>query len=331
MIFYCGNMLSKKGFNKTTIESLGPKLKEEYEVIMVSDKKNKILRLGHMLFIFLNNIRHIKVVIIDTYNHQALYYAWIISLVCVICRKPFLPILHSGDLMIKRNYKIDYILKKSAQIISPSRYLAEKIKNDKVKIIPNFINVDFYNFKIRKKLVPRILWVRSFHTRYAPGLAVEILFHLRERYPNVILSMVGPDKGEAQFIKEKIKKYNLWKVVEIVGGISKEEWIDKSKNFDLFLNTSKIDNQPISLMEAMALGLPIVSSKVGDIPNMIDSGKEGLLVNSQNVLDYVEAITFLISNPSLMESISVGARRKAERYDWKNVKPLWKELLDEYL
>jgi glycosyltransferase involved in cell wall biosynthesis len=148
------------------------------------------------------------------------------------------------------------------------------------QIIPNFIEIAHYPFKERTNIRPHILWVRSFHQIYNPKMAIEVVKKLKKTYPDVTLTMIGPDKDGSKVEVEKlIKKENLANLVTLKGKMSKQEWIQLADNSDVFINTTNFDNQPVSIIEAMALGFPIVSTNAGGMPYLIDDGETGLLVN----------------------------------------------------
>lgn len=333
MILYIGNILSTHGYNQTTIEVLGKKLSQYVEILCTSDKKIKTLRLLDMIYTIIKYRQKVKLVLIDTYSNQAFFYCFIISLICRLLKAPYIPILHSGDIASINHSLLSKVLESSCKIVVPSIYIKDQIPwyQNKIVYIPNFIDLENYVFKLRSTISPKILWVRSFHSRYAPELAVNIICQLKAIYPGIKMSMIGPDKGKRQNIQKLIEDYNLGNNISLHGKLSKTDWHKYSQSFDLFLNTSQIDNQPVSILEAMALGLPVVSSNVGDIPNMIEHRKEGLLVEAPDVSAYVEAIDALFANLKYAENVSLNARRKAEQYDWDNIKSLWKDLLDEYL
>jgi len=86
---------------------------------------------------------------------------------------------------------------------------------------------------------------------------------------------------------------------------------------------------PISVIEAMALGLPIVSTNVGGLPYLIDNGKEGLLVEPNTVNNFVSAIKTIMADTKLAIDLAKNARLKAESFDWENIAPHWKEIIDQ--
>ncbi|HAY33063.1 MAG TPA: glycosyltransferase family 4 protein [Ignavibacteria bacterium] len=334
MILYAGNILSKHGFTPTVIESLTPKLRERYDIISVSDKKNQILRMLDMIYGFLKYRKKLSVVLIDSYSMKAFWFTYILAILCKNFNIPYIPILHGGgypDRFKSSPEKCNLIFRNSYRIVSPSLYLKEFFegKGFEVTYIPNFIHINNYRFKKRDSAGANILWVRSFHETYNPMLAVEILKELVKKYPDAKLCMIGPEKDDTlNEVKKASVKYKLNGSLIITGKLTRKEWTDKSADYDIFINTTNYDNQPVSVIEAMALGFPIVSTNVGGIPFLITDKKDGLLVPPENKERFIEEIEKLISDDKLVSEISSNARKKAEELDWEQVKYKWFEILD---
>jgi glycosyltransferase involved in cell wall biosynthesis len=161
---------------------------------------------------------------------------------------------------------------------------------------------------------------------YNPELAVKVLFELKKTYKNATLCMIGPNSDPSfDTVKKLILDLDLSSNVEVTGRLSKEKWHEKSIDFDIFINTSNVDNTPISLIESMALGMPIISTNVGGIPFLLEDGKEGVLVEKENEFAMTEAILDLINSNSMQ--IQLNARRKAELFDSEIVSDKWLKLL----
>ena len=153
-----------------------------------------------------------------------------------------------------------------------------------------------------------------------------MLEELLKEYPDAELCMVGPEKDESY--KECFNYAEKNKLpVKFTGKLTKPEWTALSKDYDIFLNTTNVDNTPVSLIEAMALGFPIISTNVGGIPYLIKDQKTGLLVPAKNKSAMVDAISTLLKNQNLAESLSQNARNQSEKFDWEIVKKEWKEVL----
>ncbi|MFI2743764.1 glycosyltransferase family 4 protein [Zhouia sp. PK063] len=333
-ILYIGNKLGTKGYSPTTIDILGGYLEaEHYTVYYASDKRNKLLRLLHMASSFFKYKSKVDVVLIDTYSTQNFYYAVIIGYLSSIYSIPYIPILHGGNLenRLKSNKKVclNYF-KKAHTLISPSLYLIDVFKKygyHHLVHIPNTININDYTFNTRVFHEPHLLWVRSFARVYQPTMAIEVYKQIKESYPKATLTMVGPDKdGSLQGAKQLAAQYQL--KVNFAGKLSKEAWILLSKKCTIFLNTTTTDNMPVSVIEAMALGLPVVSTNVGGIPYLISHEKTGVLVEKGNVEAMAREIKRLLNNGDWAQKIAYNAREMVALYDWEVVKKSWRNVLD---
>lgn len=336
MILYVGNKLSNKGYTPTFIELLTPRLSQYYEIESVSDKQSQAVRLFDMISSLLVNKKKLKLVLIDSYSMRAFWFTFIISKICFHYKIPYIPILHGGgypDRLKKSPDKCRFIFSNSAINISPSLYLKRHFENYnyKVQYLPNFIPVKDYNFKQRSNVKPKLLWVRSFDKTYNPLLALKILKKLRDKFPEAELCMVGPDKdGTLKMVTDEASKLGVSDSLKLTGKLSKKEWTDLSKEYDIFINTTDFDNHPISVIEAMALGMPVVSTNVGGLPFLIEDNTDGLLVPPNDEIRFTEQIERLISDPALTSKISINARRKVEGFDWEVLKKNWIEVIDKY-
>lgn len=334
-ILYFGNKLSRHGSTPTYIESLTSDLSENYNILSASDKKNIAIRMVDMLFFFFLNIKKCDIIIIDTYSTLAFYFSFVISQLSRLFNKPYISILHGGNLpkrITKNAWLSKQIFQYSVINIAPSHYLYEKFAahNYNVQYIPNAIHIEDYKFKIRKNVKPNLLYVRSFHKVYNPLMAVRVLTALKEKYPDVKLCMVGPDKdGSLQEVLKLAHDLKVQKNLITPGFMSKKDWHELAKSFDIFINTTDHDNTPVSVIEAMALGLPVVSTNAGGIPYLVKNNVTGLLVEKNNHQTMAEAIKKLIEgDPAFAQELVVNARKKVENFDWQVVKYKWFNIIN---
>lgn len=334
-VLYIGNNLVKKTNYATSMDILSSLLKlEGFTVYKSSSKSNKMLRLLEMCFNIISFRTKFDYVLIDTYSTSNFYYAFITSQLCRIFNLRYLPILRGGNLPYRLHHNptlSSLIFNNSFQNIAPSGYLKYEfeLKGYTTLLIPNVIPITKYNFKNRQKLQPKLLYVRSFAKIYNPTMAIEVLKELKNTYSKAVLCMVGPDKdGTLKDVKHLINTYDLQDSVEITGVLSKDEWHKKSEEFDIFINTTNVDNTPISVIEAMALGLPVVSTNVGGLPYLIDDNKDGVLVDKeQPILMAKKIIEIIEENKS---SFAKMARCKVENFDWSVVRKQWLKLLKNH-
>jgi len=337
MILYAGNILSTHGFTPTFIELLTPKLSEYYDIKSVSDKKEQSLRMLDMIRTLLKNKNAIQLVLVDSYSLRAFWYTYAIAKICIRLKIPYIPILRGGsypDRLKQSPGLCKIIFSNSAKNISPSLYLKKFFEDEgyEVEYIPNFIPVKDYKFKERKQVKAKLLWVRSFDRTYNPLLAIEILKKLKTKYPDAALCMVGPDKdGTLQKVIDKAKEYGVSESLKITGKLSKKEWTRLSEEYDILINTTDFDNHPVSVIEGMALGLPVVSTNVGGIPYLIEDKVNGILVPPDDADEFVKQIEILISDSELAKSITSDARKKIESFDWDILKNKWFSVIDPFM
>jgi glycosyltransferase involved in cell wall biosynthesis len=332
-LLYIGNKLSKHGNTATSIETLGSFLEVEgFKVFYASSKKNKVLRFLDMIFSTIWFSKKVDYVLIDTYSTQNFYYALVTSQLCRILNVKYIAKLHGGDLpnrLQKSPFLCELLFRNAYKITAPSAYLMKAFEvkyYENLIYIPNTIEIDKYNFLKREYNLPRLLWVRSFSKIYNPKMAIDVLYNLKKDFPNATLTMVGPDKENLiDDCKKHASELNV--EVEFTGKLAKEEWVELSKDYNVFINTTHFDNTPISVIEAMALGLPIVSTNVGGIPFLISDKENGLLIADNDTEGMTNAILEIFNNEILREKITINARNTVESFDWNVIKQKWFEIL----
>lgn len=333
-LVYIGNRLSGPNANPTAMDTLGTHLQQSgFKVAFASAKQHKTLRLLDMLRVVLTYRTKTDYVLIDTYSTQNFYYAYAVSQLCRFLSLKYIPILHGGNLPSRlQTHPIlsSQLFKNAYALVSPSIYLKQAFEArgyHHIRFIPNTIQIQNYIYQNKIIDTPKLFWLRSFKALYNPKMAVEVVALLKKKGIDCTLCMVGPDGGDGTLseVKALAKKHNI--IIDIKGKLSKPEWVELSKNYNIFINTSSFDNLPVSIIEAMALGFPIVSTNVGGLPFLIADGKDGLLVEANNVPKMAESILRLINDNDLVAAISKHARDSALRFDWKEVGHQWDTLL----
>lgn len=297
-----------------------------------SNKNNKALRLVEMLGLIAKHHKATDIVLIDTYGAMNFYYAYLVAKACQFYKLEYIPILHGGNLpdRLEENTSLSKSIFGKAKVnVAPSQYLYRIFREagfENLQIIPNSIELEKYPYKPRTNFAPKLLWVRRFQGRYNPMLALEVLKLLKVEYPDAEMCMVGPEKdGSMAKCKEYAEKNDL--KINFPGKLKKREWAKISEDYDIFLNTTRIDNTPISVIEAMALGLAVVSTRVGGMDDLICDEVDGILVPSDDESAMFNAIDGLIRDPQKTKQLTLRAREKVTAFDWEQVKYKWNELL----
>lgn len=333
-ILYVGNKLSSFGFTPTGIDFLGALLeRNSYNVLFAGEKKSKVSRLLSIVWTIVVKRKSYDIIIVDTYSSSAFYMALVTAWTARLLHKPYIPVLRGGNLpdrLTRSPWLTEQVIWYASRVVSVSHYLQRIFSSIRpVDYIPNFIELKKYPFKERHKLKPRLLWVRSFHQIYNPELAVKIIAALKKEYPYIFLTMVGPDKdGSRARVEQLATQLGVIDNIRLTGRLSKAEWIALAADHDIFINTTNFDNMPVSVVEAMALGLPVVSTKVGGTPFLIKHHIDGILVPINDVEEFCKAIRKLLHEHEFAREVASAARLKVQEFDEVSVFTKWKKILD---
>jgi glycosyltransferase involved in cell wall biosynthesis len=306
-----------------------------YATIAVSPFRGGAARGMHMVSSVFLRRRDYDVAIVDVYSGRAFIWAEAVSLALAAVRKPFVMVLHGGNLprlASRQPTRVARCLARASSVVAPSRYLREQMSPHcgDVALIPNGLDLERYHFRERRQVAPRLMWLRALHAIYNPEMAIHVLRNLLSDYPNAHLTMIGPDKldGTAERVRALAGHLGVTSHVLMPGSIDKADvpgWLDRG---DIFLNTTNADNTPVSVLEAMACGLPVVSTNVGGLPYLVNEGDDALLTPAGDHERMASAVRNVLGDPELAGRLSRNGRTTADRFDWQAIVPQWTALLD---
>jgi len=309
-----------------------------WQIRIVSRQSSRFGRLCEMLWTCWRESNRYEVAAVDLYSGPAFFWA---KAVCAVLRragKPYILMLHGGNLptfAARRRGLVRSLLTSAAAVTTPSHYLMEQMQTYRkdIQVLPNGISISFYPYQLRRQGALRLMWLRAFHKIYNPGMAIQVLALLKQEFPDIHLTMIGPDKGDGSLQKTWQEAVRLCVIdsLTLLGSVRKKDVPEILADGDIFLNTARIDNTPVSVLEAMASGLCVVSTSVGGIPYLIRNEHDALLVPSDNAESMAEAVRRIIVEPDLSRRLSCNARRKVEQLDWSVILPRWEKLLSSVI
>ena len=192
------------------------------------------------------------------------------------------------------------------------------------EIIPNII--DLSRFKAKTPAVaasaPLLLVARNLEPIYDNATAIRAFARVREQFPaaRLIVAGEGPERAALQQLCEQLQ---IAAAVEFAGRVNNADMPALYQRADLALNASTVDNMPISILEAFASGVPVVSTDAGGIPDLLESGRTGLLVPIGDAEAMAAAALTVLNDLPLAQRFSAAGHVEAQRYAWAAVKPLW--------
>jgi glycosyltransferase involved in cell wall biosynthesis len=334
---FVGNYLDSSVGTRAVSEDLYKRFAAEgWSVRKTSGVSNKLLRLADMLRTAFFSREEYQTAVVDVFSGPAFRFAESVCWMLRRLNKPYVLTLHGGNLPAfarMQPARVARLLNSAAHVTTPSRYLTEQMKpyRSDLTLIPNPIKIANYPYRRRSAARPNLVWLRAMHQTYNPILALEAIELLVAEFPSIHLTMAGPDKGDgtAAQVQQEIVQRKLSDHVTLLGPVAKSEVPAKLAEADIFINTTNVDNTPVSVLEAMACGLCVVSTNVGGIPYLLDDEVDGLLIQPREPRALAAAIRRILTEPELAQRLSENAHRKASQFDWNEVLPQWVKLLTQ--
>jgi glycosyltransferase involved in cell wall biosynthesis len=333
-VLFVGNFLSSHARKRGVSEDLADRLEQRgWTVLRTSSRVSRPLRLMDMVAVACLKGRCFKVAHIDVYSGPAFLWAEAVATVLRGMKQPYILTLHGGALpefAERWPARVLRLISSASAVTAPSAFLARRMARfRRILIVPNALELRSYPpRRSHGDLNPKLVWLRSFHAIYNPRMAVEVLALLHRDYPGAELTMIGPDDGDGSLesTRQRAEELGVAASVRFTGPVPKYEvplWLAEGT---VFLNTTNIDNAPVSVVEAMASGLPVVSTNVGGISDLVDDEQTGLLVPAGDSPAMAGRIREVLRSPALSERLSASAKQRAALHDWSQVLPRWEEL-----
>lgn len=214
-------------------------------------------------------------------------------------------------------------LRLAHEIVVPSEYLRAVFRRHgyEVSVVPNVVDTSRFRYRERVPLRPHFVSTRNLEPIYAVDNTIEAFAVLRERFPEATLALAGYGSEERRL--RDLAGERAPGAVQFIGRVEPRDMPALLDAADVFLNSSIVDNQPVSVLEAFAAGLPVVSTPTGDIVNMVRDEETGCLVPPANPAAMASAAIALLERPSHAMAIARRARRELEKHSWAYVRDRW--------
>jgi glycosyltransferase involved in cell wall biosynthesis len=213
------------------------------------------------------------------------------------------------------------------KIVVPSKYLVDIFRNFDLpaEAIPNVVDSTQLRFRGRTALRPHLICTRGFHPYYCVDVVVRAFVEVQKYYPQAQLDLLGAGQTEGE-IRNLVRELNLANV-RFVGAVSRDEIARYYDQADIFINASRLDNMPVSILEAYAAGLPVVSTAPEGMRYVVDDGGTGLLSAVGNPRALADNVLRLLDDAHLASTLTANALKKCQQYEWPIVRRQW---LDAY-
>jgi len=210
-------------------------------------------------------------------------------------------------------------IEQSQSVIVPSAYLQRVFLNQRVAstIVPNILDLDRFNFDDRSEGTsdePHLVVTRNLEKIYGVDTVLQAFGLIKAHHSGARLTVAGSGPEDAA-LKALTASMGLQGSVTFSGRLEPEQIARLYREADLLLNASTVDNSPNSLIEALASGVPVVSSNVGGIPDLVVHRQSALLVRPNQPKAMAEAALDVLADESLKKQLVEQGRVVAARFD----------------
>lgn len=245
-----------------------------------------------------------------------------------LLRKKTMIHYHSGEARdhLRRFRSARPVLSRSDSLVVPTAYLADVFRayGLDAQVVPNIVDPSQFSFRLRRPLRPHLVCTRGFHPYYRVDQVVRAFAEVQQEFPLAQLDLVGQGPEEKR-IRELVARLNLERV-NLIGVVTRQEIGRVYDAADIFVNASVVDNMPVSILEAFAAGLPVVSTAPEGIRYFVEHERTALLSEPNDAQALARNVIRLLREVDLGSHIALNAHEQSKRYQWSAVREQWLEI-----
>ncbi|WP_300452748.1 glycosyltransferase family 4 protein [Accumulibacter sp.] len=192
------------------------------------------------------------------------------------------------------------------------------------EVIPNIVDLSRFSPAPARPFgdAPHLVVTRNLEPIYDIPTAIRAFARIRPVYPHARLTVAGSGP-ELPRLQALVAELGLQDAVRFAGRIDNAHIPRLYASADCLLNPSTVDNMPISILEAFASGVPVVSSDAGGIPDLVENGVSGLLVPIGDDAAMARELLRVLQDGALADCLRQAGLAQAERYAWPRVRTQW--------
>lgn len=225
---------------------------------------------------------------------------------------------------LRRSHRlVRFSMRRATCLVVPSGFLQEVFIGHGMAcdVLPNI--VDLARFRPAEgglPPMPRILVARNLERLYDNATALRAFALVRAREPAARLTIAGTGP-EASALEQLARELGVHGAVHFAGRVERDAMAVLLRESSVSLNPSLVDNTPNSVLEALASGVPVVSTAVGGVPHIVADGETALLVPAGDVQAMAAAVLRLLDDTALARRLAGAGLLEVRRYAWERVAP----------
>jgi glycosyltransferase involved in cell wall biosynthesis len=274
-------------------------------------------------------LRHADVV----HVFSASYWSFLLAplpalLVARLLNRPVILNYHSGEAPdhLQRSRIARWAIGLADRIAVPSAFLSSVFRRFGFEaiVVPNLIDVARFRYRVRDPLAPKLLSTRNFEPLYNVACTLRAFRTVQDRYPDASLTLVGAGSDEHR-LKALAASLNL-RNVAFTGRVDPQRINECYAAHDIYIQSPDIDNMPLSVLEAFASGLPVVSTDAGGVPSLLRAGIDGLLAPVDDADALAARVMELLADPGRARALAQSAYGSLRPCTWSEVRARWVDL-----
>ncbi len=230
----------------------------------------------------------------------------------------------AGSFLARSAALVRPTMRRAAALIVPSGYLLEEFARHGMqgRIVPNIVDVERFSpgaKRTRDGFRCHIVVARNLEPIYGNDIALRAFAKVLGEFPGATLSIAGSGPEHDRLVA-LAGQLGIAAQVRFTGRLDRDAMAALYRSADVLLNPTHVDNMPNSVLEALASGVPVVSTDVGGVPWIVRDGDTALLVSSGDASGMADALMRLMSSPELAARLSENGLAEAGRYRWECVR-----------
>jgi L-malate glycosyltransferase len=247
-------------------------------------------------------------------------------MVAKLLGKPVILNYHSGEAPdhLRRSAVARFVMRHVvAASVVPSTFLRDVLFsfNIDADVVHNTIDVRRFTYRSRDPLRPRLLCTRNFEPLYNIACVLRAFAWIQAQHPDATLTLVGSGSQDTS-LRAQAAALQL-RNVTFAGRVHPSDIHRYYADADIYIQAPAIDNMPLSVLEAFASGMPVVSTDVGGVPSILRDGVDGLLVPDNDDEALAARVLKLIADPLFARGLADSAHHTLGAYQWPVVREGW--------
>jgi len=229
----------------------------------------------------------------------------------------------AANFLASSRRNVAWSLRQTARLIVPSGFLQQVFGQYGLAahIVPNI--VDLQRFRPAAHALagaPHLLVARNLEAIYDNATALHAFALVQQVHPLARLTVAGTGP-ELSALQALAKDLGIAAQVDFAGRLDRDAMAERLRHSTVALNPSRVDNTPNSVLEALASGVPVVSTNVGGVPFLVEHGSTALLVPPGDATAMADEVLRLLRDPALSAQLAANGLREVQRYTWAAVAP----------